>query len=145
MVWMLTEEEVAKHWDLIKWGACQVNKPLEPEKYFLGLLKEIYLSKAQVWFLADKDKTLQIKGMAITRIVVNVAGLKELVIDAVYAYSPMLPQEHLEAYGQIMKFAKYLKVSSIITYTTQPIVAEMAKRLRMEKVYDCYRQKVEVE
>lgn len=141
MLWNLTSDEVVKHWDLIKWGAAQVNNPANPEQYFVGLLKEILSGKAQVWFLANGERT--IKTMGITKIVQNIAGINELLVDTLYGYSPMTPMEQKEGFEILVKFAKNMKVSAVIAYTTNPQVTELAKKGGFSKVSDVIKMKIE--
>jgi hypothetical protein len=136
MIWMLTEEEVAKHWDLIKWAAYQVNKPLEPEKYFVGLLKEIYIGKAQVWFFADDQRN--IKAIGISKIVADISGTKSILFDTAYGFSPLTPEERLEAYQVGQKFAQNMGITSIIAYVSHPKVAEITKAAGLIKTKEVY-------
>jgi len=136
MVWMLTEEEVVQHWDLIKWGAYQVNKPPDPGKYFIGLLKEIYDGKSQVWFMANGERT--IKALGITKITANIAGIKELLLDTLYGYGKLTPLEMQAGFDALMKFAKSQKISTITAYTSQPGVGALAQRAGMKKINEVY-------
>jgi hypothetical protein len=140
MTWNLTSAEVVKHWDLIKWGAYQVNKPPDPEKYFIGLLKNILKGDAQVWFLANGER--QIKALVITKITQNIAGEKELLLDTLYGYSPMTIEERREGFEVGKKFVKTLGLSAIVAYTSLPQVGELAKSIGMVKINEVYKMNI---
>ena len=137
MVWNLTANEVVKHWDLIKYGAYQVKKPIHPEQYFLGILKEILSNRVQVWFLADSDR--KIKGMALTQLTDNVAGIKQFEVKELYGYSLMTPDEHMEAFNAFIKFAKNLGLSTIIASTPHPKVTSLMQKVGMVKMHETYK------
>jgi hypothetical protein len=143
MVWNLTADEVVKHWDLIKYGVYQVRKPPQPERYFIGILKEIFSNKVQVWFLADAERN--IKAMALTRLTSNIAGINELEVNELYGYSPMTLAEQQEGYNAFIKFARNLGLSAIIASTAYPQVAELMKRVKMTKLHETYKLRIEGE
>jgi len=140
MVWILTDDEVVQHWDLIKWGAYQVNKPPDPEKYFIGLLKEIFNSRAQVWFIANGEKT--IKAMGITKITANIAGVKELLLDTLYGYGKLTPLEMQSGFEALMRFARSREIVTITAYASQPGIGALAQRAGMNKVNELYRMNI---
>jgi len=140
MVWMLTEEEVVQHWELIKWGAYQVNKPPDPGKYFIGLLKEIYIGTAQVWFMSNGERI--IKAMGITKIIANIAGLKVLLLDTLYGYGKLNLPEVQSGFESLIKFAKSQKISTITAYASQPGIGALAQRAGMNKINEVYQMNI---
>jgi hypothetical protein len=141
MVWHLTEEEVVKHWDLIKYGAFQVNRPQDQDKYFIGLLKELLSGKAQAWFVADASR--KIKAMALTKITRNIAGESNLLVDTLYGYSQMSLQEQEEGMLTVVKFARNVGVSSIFAHVSASEVGSLAQRAGMVKATEVYKMNIE--
>jgi hypothetical protein len=140
MIWNLTSNEVVKYWDLIKYGTFQVNKPQDPEKYFIGLLKEILTSRAQVWLMSDTDH--KIKAMAITKITQNISGIKELLIDVLYGFYPMTMEEQRLGYDVFVEFCKNLDITSARAYISDSRIGQLAQKAGLVKVSEVYKMNI---
>ena len=140
MTWKLTTEEIVKYWELIKYGVNQVEKPSNPETYFIGYLKELLLGNLICAFLMDEKRT--IKMMLVCKVTEGFGKERSLVLLTIYGFIPTTDHEKAEGWTFLMKFAKNKEVSWIIAQPSHQRIEQLTAMLGFEKVHDVYRLKI---
>jgi hypothetical protein len=133
----LLPSQIAPYWQHIRFVALAVNPQLLKEEdigeYCRNLLVSLLAGKTQAW-LAVKDGRIQ--GMTITRIMNDVGGMPNLLVDALYGFEPIEDKEkHLES---MKRFARNIGCKGVIGYPMNQMAANGCKNAGMIKVADIY-------
>ena len=136
MIIQLSPEDIAKHWELIKYGTLQVATGFNPAAYSTNLLKNLLLGKCQCWFSMDQGR--KIKMLVITRINNDEGDTKHLFIGPVYGFSRSYDNEWKEALNSLVKFSEGMGLNSLIVATMNPRVVQLCNLLNFKKTYDVY-------
>ena len=134
MIYQLLADDIVKHWDLIKFGALKTTDTPNEELFCLGLLKNLLSNKNQAWLYMGEGRS--IKSLIISAIIKDVGDVKHLSLPHIYAYQSSTIKEQNEVMESMIKFAKELKLASIIGYVSDERVLNLAYRNGFKKVVD---------
>jgi len=132
MLTRLLPDQIAKFWDIIKYGIEQSLPPVigeHPDK-MNRVLSSCLSGKIQCWASYTRGEETIFEGVVLTQILYDDASYtKNLLIYCLYGYEDVNGQSWFNGIGTLAKFAKREKCSQIIAYTEVPYMIEKCKKL----------------
>jgi hypothetical protein len=140
MVIKILPEQVPEYWDQIKFGALSVAGVAEKDRqlYCNGLLENLLNETHQAWLVVSEDR--QIKAMGITRIMLDAGKIPYLLIDCAYGFTPATEADKDEVIETLLVFAKELKCSSVIAYTSNAMAVNAMRKMGMKEIHRLYQR-----
>lgn len=135
----LLPDQVAKFWDIIKYGIEQSLPPIvtnHPDK-MNRILASCLMGQAEVWASYIRNNgNVKFNGIVITRLLVDdVSMTNNLLIYCIYGYESIDSQTWLQGLKALADYAKAKKCSQVVAYSYFPQIASLAKRLGGEVEY----------
>jgi hypothetical protein len=141
VIFKLTPDSVVKYWDQIRFAALStVRLSSTSEEYSAGLLSSLMSGKMQCWFIVSDDDKL--KTVALTRIQEDGAGVKHLIIDCGYGYSPTTKEDKGEIIKYLMAFARNTGCRTVYAYTDNPMAGNAMEKMGMAETMKIYSREV---
>jgi hypothetical protein len=130
MLTKLIPEQISNFWDVIKYAVEQSLPPIigeQPDK-MNRILSSMLCGKLDVW-ASYKKENFTFEAILVTQFLFDEAsGVKNLLLYCVYGYIYLEPQTWLDGFDCIMKYAKANKCHSIIAYSSNEYVINLAKK-----------------
>ena len=139
MLTKLLPEQVAKLWDVIKYGIDQSLPPLaydHPDR-LNRILSAALCNQIEVWVSYKKsDETRKFEGVVVTKILYDDASnTRNLLIYCLYGYNDVSKISWKEGIETLAKYAKACKCSQVIAYTPSPYIIKIVKALGGDASY----------
>jgi hypothetical protein len=138
MIKLLNLDEITLNWELIKYGACQVQKPNDIGKYSNYLLANLLSGKHQCWFIYD-EKNKNVKVMAITYISSNEGNDNILTIEPLYGFSPISDDEWASSFSLGLDWVKKNGIKTIIGLPSNPRMVHLVEKIGMKKTGEIFK------
>ena len=126
----LLPEEVAKHWDIIKYA---VEQSMPPTSYdhpdmMNRVLSAALIGTVEVWayYTKTEDRPPVFEGIGLSKEVYDeVSGTKNLLIYCLYGYNPVKLIGWRQKISVITKYAKAKGCSQVVAYSNNPFIIKM--------------------
>lgn len=130
MLTKLLPDQISKFWPIIKYAIEESLPPVvgeHPDK-MNRILSACLSGKLEVW-ASYKRAESKFEAIVITQILYDDASsIYNLLIYCLYGYSTVSSESWTEGYIALTKYAKSKKCQSIVAYTANPFIVEMAKK-----------------
>lgn len=126
----ITALQIPSFWDAIKFAAVNAERISESDRqrYLNNLLVDLLNDKAQCFIRFSDQKELL--AVVITKLKGDeLAGEMSLLIQCLYSFKGVAPEEWASDLEIVKEFAKTKKCSSIVTYSGVPRVFEILNGL----------------
>jgi hypothetical protein len=129
MLTLLLPDQIAKFWPIIKYAVEESLPPNigeHPDKMNRVLLAMLS-GKLEVWVSYKRDEN-KFEAVSVTQILYDEAsGTRNLLLYCLYGYVKISESSWKEAWDLMVEYAKRKKCHSIIAYSANKIIVEMAK------------------
>lgn len=129
MLTQLIPEQISKFWPIIKYAVEESLPPTvgeHPER-MNRVLAAALSGKLDVWVSYKREQN-KFEAILVTQILYeHVTNTRSVLLYALYAYEKSEPDSWAEGWEAITKYAKSKNCSSIVAYSANPKVIEMAK------------------
>ncbi len=139
MLTRLLPEQIAEHWDIIKYAIDQSLPPIvtdHPDK-MNRILSSALSGGTTVWVSYTKVKEMnRFEAVILTKFLFDdVSNTKNLLIYSLFGYEVIDKESWMQGLEGIAKFAKARGCSKIVAYTDQPHVIDLVNKLGGETIY----------
>lgn len=133
MINKLTLEQVASHWDIVKYG---ISQSLPPEVKNSNdnlnyVLASALMGKLDVWASYEKiEGKIKLNAIVTTKILVDeFTNTKNLLLFTLYGYNVLSKDEWAEGIKGLASYAKSLGCKNVIAYSNLQRVIDQALKL----------------
>jgi len=132
MLTRLLPDQIAKFWDVVKYGIEQSLPPTigeHPDK-MNRILSSCLSGKIQCWASYTKAEETRFEGVVLTQILYDDASYtKNLLIYCLYGYEDVDERSWFSGLESLAKFAKREKCSQVVAYTNKKGIVKLVDRL----------------
>jgi len=137
MLTKLLPDQVAKFWPIIKYAVEESLPPIvgeHPDK-MNRILSAALRGDLDVWASYDREYN-KFEAILITQFLYDDASnTKNLLLYCLYGYESINPSSWTDGFEALTKYAKEKKCNSMIAYTANPKVVELAKSYGLDTMY----------
>ena len=139
MLTLLTIEQVATYWDIIKYGLEQSLPPVvadHPDN-LNRVLTSLLSGKSQCWasYIREEGKGI-FEGILVTRVLFDdVSNTRNLLLYAIYGYTNINKSTWLDGLKTILKYAIAEKCAQIVAYTSAEYLVNLAASFGADTQY----------
>ena len=139
MLTQLLPDQIAKFWDIIKFGIEESLPPMvsdHPER-MNNVLASLLSGKAQCWVShRNTEEGKVFEGVVITKVMVDdITATKNLLIYSVYGYTETNAETWQQGFMAIAKYAISKGCQCIVGYTDIPDIIKIVKKFNGEARY----------
>lgn len=130
MLTKLLPDQISKLWPIIKYAVEESLPPIvgeHPDK-MNRILSAVLRGSLEVW-VSYQHPDNKFEAVVVTQILYDDASnVYNLLIYCLYGYSTITKESWAEGYETLNKYAKAKNCNSIIAYTNEPHIVNMAKK-----------------
>lgn len=144
MIVKLTPDNIVQHWDMIKWASNTVAQTPHDqiEKASLGLLVNLLKNDYQCWMVVSEDR--KVKTLLVTKIYLDVFGIRHILIETAYGFSPASNDDKADFIDEIERFGinQGMKGGTISALTSNNMAANAMRKMNMDEAYRIFSKKI---